>query len=231
MPLLQLLPTPSRPRTDSGAHILGAAARSPSSGKGTRRKARLGFKALRISRRRRRRRSTFSFFFFLSNPPFSNPSQAPESALPRPAGHPRLRKRAGPRHGAPVLPAMREGAEGGKAPCRLLCRAVFAAASGQAVPAGKWNSEVFFSLVSFFLRFDAYPSSVETVLSSARGIHKEEESNDARGESSFGLFSLSIKKRKKAVARHVGVKKRNQKEKAPFAPRSRVVPVLVFTIR
>jgi len=60
---------------------------------------------------------------------------------------------------------------------------------------------------------------------------KKRRATTHEGKAPSAFFSLSIKKRKKAVARHVGVEKRNQEEKAPFAPRSRVVPVLAFTIR
>ena len=130
--------------------------------------------------------------------PFPTQSQAPESALPRSAGHPRLGERARPRHGAPVLPSMRERAKGGQAPCRVLCRAVGATASSQAVSTGKG----FFC----FVRFGIGTSSVETISSRAWGpLEKRQELGAEAGHCALFFFVSPSKQEKKAVACHVAV--------------------------
>ena len=70
------------------------------------------------------------------------PSQAAESALPRPAGRPRLGQGARARVRAPVVPQVRPRTAGWPPPRRLLCGAVGAPAGGEKVQAGesKWRS-------------------------------------------------------------------------------------------
>ena len=95
---------------------------------------------------------------------------------------------------------MRERAQGGQAPCRVLCGAVGAAASGQAVSTGKKI------LLLFHVRFGIGTSSVEAVSASYLGAFARE--RRARRAARFFFFLLppikkKEKERKKAVARHV----------------------------